>query len=51
MNNCLFIAERAHDAGNQEVTARKVGEVLQTTIGTVVSVVDYPLGKLLIGKI
>ncbi|XP_067140669.1 zinc finger FYVE domain-containing protein 1-like isoform X1 [Centruroides vittatus] len=29
---------------NVEVTARKVSEVLQTTLGTVVSAIEYPIG-------
>jgi len=43
-DRCYERGERSSDSGNPEVTARKVGEVLQTTIGTVVSAIDYPLG-------
>ncbi|XP_076359619.1 zinc finger FYVE domain-containing protein 1-like [Tachypleus tridentatus] len=32
------------DKANTEVAARKVGEALQNTLGTVISVFDYPIG-------
>lgn len=42
----FFSGERSSDSINPEITARKVGEVLQNTIGSVVSAIDYPLGTL-----
>lgn len=45
-NSVIVLGQRYPDSLNGEVTVRKVGEVLQTTIGSVLSTIDYPLGKL-----
>lgn len=46
---CKFISfiqgQGYSDTLNDEVTARKVCETLQTTLGTVISKIDYPLGE------
>lgn len=41
-DNCY--KEEIKPPDNAEVTARKVSEVLQTTLGTVVSAIEYPIG-------
>ncbi|RWS03710.1 Zinc finger FYVE domain-containing protein 1-like protein, partial [Dinothrombium tinctorium] len=45
--NVLAEEAECSNSDNAEVTARKVGEVLHSTLGTVVSAMDYPKGKMM----
>lgn len=48
MIHSIFPAEGAQYASeNKEVTVRKIGEVVQSTLGTVASAIDYPLGVII----
>lgn len=45
--NVNNLGQRYPDSLNGEVTARKMSEALQTTLGSVLQTIDYSLGEFL----